>query len=93
MHETTSEESVTRQAEAFFGWPGSYDRLPEIRCPVLVVTGTEDEVIPPENARILARRIDGARLVEVPGAGHGLQYQCPEAFSRAVLDFLPSGTE
>ena len=49
-------------------------------------------VIPPENARILAGRIPGARLAEIPGAGHGLQYQCPDAFARAVLEFLPSGT-
>jgi len=93
VHETTSGESAARQAEAFTGWPGSYDRLPKIRCPVLVITGTEDAIIPAKNAALLAKRIPGARLVQVPGAGHGLQYQCPEAFTRAVLEFLPSDTE
>lgn len=88
VHETTSEESAGRQAEALFRWPGSYDRLPAIRCPVLVLTGADDVVIPTENSRILAQRIPGARLTEVPGAGHGLQYQCPDAFSRAALEFL-----
>jgi pimeloyl-ACP methyl ester carboxylesterase len=92
VRETTSEANAARQAEAFFSWPGSWKRLPGIRSPVLVITGTGDAVIPPENARILASRIPGARLVEVPGAGHGLQYQCPDAFTDAVLEFLPSGT-
>ncbi len=93
VYETTSEEIAERQAETFFGWPGSYDRLPQIRCPVLVVTGSEDVVIPPENSRILAGRIPGARLAVFPGAGHGLQYQCAETFSRTVREFLRSPTE
>jgi pimeloyl-ACP methyl ester carboxylesterase len=92
VHETTSDANAARQAEAFFSWPGSWERLPGIRSPVLVITGTGDAVIPPENARILASRIPGAWLVEVPGAGHGLQYQCPDVFTHAVLEFLPHGT-
>lgn len=93
VHETTTEANAARQAEAFFAWPGSWERLPEIQSPVLVITGTVDDVIPPENARILTSRIPGARLAEIPGAGHGLQYQCPDAFARAVLEFLPPGNE
>ena len=88
VHETTSERNTARQAEALFGWTGSYERLPKIQCPVLVVTGTEDRVIPPENSQILTSRIPGARLVEIPGAGHGLQYQCPVELARTVVGFL-----
>lgn len=88
IHETTSEESAARQAEAFFSWPGSYDRLPAIRSPTLVVTGTDDGVIPPVNSRTLADRITGARLEEFAGAGHGLMYQCPGEFLRVVREFL-----
>lgn len=88
VHETTAEEIAARQAAAFFGWRGSWERLPEIRCPALVITGTEDRVIPPENSRILASRIPGARLAEIPGAGHGMQYQCPQEFADTVIEFL-----
>jgi pimeloyl-ACP methyl ester carboxylesterase len=86
--ETTSEESAARQAEAFYTWPGSYDRLPQIRPPTLVVTGTDDVVIPSGNAVTLSERIPGARLIQFPGAGHGLMYQCPEKFAEIVRDFL-----
>ena len=88
VHETTSAESAARQAEALFSWPGTYERLPEIHSPTLVVTGTEDVVIPPSNSRILADRIPGAGLEEIPGTGHGLMYQCPERFAERVLEFL-----
>jgi len=88
IHETTSVECAGRQAEAFTGWPGSYDRLPGIRCAVLVITGTEDVIIPAKNAVLLAGRIPGARCVQIPGAGHGLQYQCPEDLGREIISFL-----
>lgn len=88
VHETTSENAAARQAEAFFSWQGSYDRLLAIRSPTLVVTGTDDVIIPPVNSRTLADRITGARLVEFPGAGHGLMYQCPREFGKLVREFL-----
>jgi len=91
VHEVTTEETAARQAEAFFSWEGSYNRLPSVRTPALVVTGTEDAVIPPENSGLLAKRIPGARLIRFPDAGHGLQYQCPEEFPRAILEFLNTG--
>lgn len=49
----------------------TYDRLPEIEASTLVMTGTDDMLIPPENSRILAERIPGAKLVEYEGKGHG----------------------
>jgi pimeloyl-ACP methyl ester carboxylesterase len=88
IHETTSETNAARQADAFFSWTGSTDRLLWIRNPTLVISGTEDIVIPPENALILAKRIPGARHVRFKGAGHGLQYQCPEMFAGAIQEFL-----
>jgi pimeloyl-ACP methyl ester carboxylesterase len=88
VHEITSVASAARQADAFNGWPGSYERLPGIRCPVLVITGTEDVIIPAKNARLLAKRIPGARCLQIPGAGHGLQYQCPEVLGSAIISFL-----
>ncbi len=88
VYETTSDETVARQVSAFFEWTGSFTRLGDIRSPALVVTGTDDVVVPRVNSVILSGRIPGAHLVEVPGAGHGLMYQCPGRFSDCVLDFL-----
>ncbi len=44
--------------------------LPAIRVPTLILHGSEDTIVPIEVARYMAERIPGAKLVEVPGAGH-----------------------
>jgi pimeloyl-ACP methyl ester carboxylesterase len=92
VHETVSEESAARQAEALYTWPGSYNRLPQVSSPTLVITGTDDVVIPRANAIALSERIPGARLEQFPGAGHGLMYQYPDTFAQVVLEFLGSSS-
>ena len=81
-------EIVARQLDAFFTWKGSFSRLGELHFPTLVITGTDDVIVPPVNSRIISGRIPGADLVEIPGAGHGLMYQCPDRFCDSVLGFL-----
>ena len=88
VYETTGDEIVARQVSAFFGWTGSFSRLGDIHSPTLVITGTDDVIVPPINSRIIRGRIPHAQLVEVPGAGHGLMYQFPDRFSDCVLTFL-----
>ncbi|MHB1067192.1 MAG: alpha/beta fold hydrolase [Candidatus Nanopelagicales bacterium] len=65
--------------------------LAGLGLPVLVITGDRDVVTPPANSRFLARRIPGARLVLVPGAGHSFLFQDPDAVARTVLGFLDEG--
>ncbi len=83
-------ESVTKQDRAMIEWKGTYDRLPSIKSPTLLVTGDEDVITPPQNSRIIIGRIPDARLVVLHGGGHGVQYQYPAAFAEVVLDFLSS---
>ena len=66
----------------------TYDRLPSVDKPTLVACGAEDILIPPENSRIIASRIPGARLVEFEGAGHGFINQQREQFLELLEDFL-----
>jgi 3-oxoadipate enol-lactonase len=65
----------------------TYDRLPDIAAPTLVLHGTDDPLLPVANARILAERIPGAKLVLFEGARHGYMEKQAEA-DAAVLDFL-----
>jgi pimeloyl-ACP methyl ester carboxylesterase len=76
-----------RQWEAMQSWD-AYDRLPELRVPTLVLHGSEDRLIDPENARLLAARIPGAELVILDGAGHVYHSEQPEAADEAVLGFI-----
>jgi 3-oxoadipate enol-lactonase len=49
----------------------TYDRLPQIRCPVLIVHGAADRIIPAENANIMKGRLPNAEVMLIPDAGHG----------------------
>ena len=66
----------------------TFDRLPDIRCPTLVITGSDDKVVPPDNSRILAERIPGAELAVLPGAGHGYLLEMATESNAVVLEFL-----
>jgi pimeloyl-ACP methyl ester carboxylesterase len=66
----------------------TYDRLHQIQAPTLVITGAHDKIVPAANSRLIAERIPGARLIELPGAGHGMLVECAEAVNAAVLQFL-----
>ena len=66
----------------------SWDLLPTIKAPVLVIHGTEDTINPTANAPLLAARIPGADLYLVNGGLHGYFLEFREEASAAVLDFL-----
>ena len=63
-------------------------RLPEIRCPVLVMVGDQDHGTPPEMARQIHENLPGSSLVIIPDASHISNIEQPERFNRAVLDFV-----
>jgi len=66
----------------------TYDRLPSITAPTLVIHGADDRLVPAENARILAERIPGAELILVEGTRHLVAPEKPAEVHAAVLDFL-----
>lgn len=83
----THPEGGRRQWEAMQGFD-SYERLPGLRVPTLILHGTEDQAISPENAELLAGRIPDAELVLLQGAGHLYHSEQAEAADAAVLDFV-----
>jgi pimeloyl-ACP methyl ester carboxylesterase len=64
------------------------NRLSEIRCPVTILWGRDDDWIPLERGQELARRIPHARFRIVPEAKHLVQEDAPEAIVATVLDFI-----
>lgn len=63
------------------------DRLGEIRCPALVISGDED-YLPLDAKRELAERLPDGRFLMIADSRHATPIDQPEAFNRAVLDFL-----
>jgi non-heme chloroperoxidase len=60
-------------------------RLASIAVPTTVVVGSRDLLTPPRLGRALAATIPGARLIEVPGAGHMLPYEEPDRLADLIL--------
>ena len=61
--------------------------MERMTVPTLIVTGDEDEPCL-EPAIFMKRKIRSSGLVVMPKAGHTVNLEDPDAFNRAVLDFL-----
>lgn len=86
-----SDLSAAVAAHFFTALASRYDvrgRLGEIDAPTLVITGRHDWVCTPVAGRAIAAGIAGARLVELPDAGHFGFSETPEPFLRAVRAHL-----
>jgi pimeloyl-ACP methyl ester carboxylesterase len=63
-------------------------RQRRITQPTLVVQGTADQVVNPDNAGVLAGLVPNARVERFEGASHLLYWEQPKRFVRIVTDFL-----
>lgn len=66
----------------------AYDRLERIQCPVLIVHGDADALVPVENAHLIKNRIPHAELYLAPGAGHAFFAVDPIAVPKRIVEFL-----
>ena len=70
---------------------GSFDRLHEIKVPVLIANGSNDLLVPTENSWVLWKKLretTDAHLHLYPDSGHGFLDEYHEHFSGLVNDFL-----
>ncbi len=68
--------------------PAPAAQLPEIACPVLVISGGQDAVIDPAASDELAAGIAQARLVRIEASGHMPHLEARETFRAALADWL-----
>ncbi len=81
-------EGVARQTAALLQGLGKEARLEHHDLPTLVVQGMTDTIFPKEHGRDLAKRIAGARLLEVDGMGHDLEKGAIDIVFQAVHGFI-----
>jgi pimeloyl-ACP methyl ester carboxylesterase len=86
--ESTPVAGIAADLMALAERPDSQPLLPQISVPTLVIVGAEDALTPPADSQLMAERIPGARLVTIPNAAHLSNMEQPEAFNRAVGEFL-----
>lgn len=63
---------TARNHDAIAGDGRTRPPLSSVRAPTLVIHGTADPMFPPAHGEALARRIPGAHLLLLDGAGHGV---------------------
>ena len=66
--------------------PDAWPVLPRLSCPVLALAGELDAAYAEIAPKIAAAATSGAALI-IPGAGHNLHRENPEAFAEALVDF------
>ncbi|MEO7351169.1 MAG: alpha/beta hydrolase, partial [Marmoricola sp.] len=63
-------------------------RLNRVQAPCLVMHGERDRLLPPDNARELARLVPGAQLHVIEGVGHFYPMNTPEVAADIALDWM-----
>ncbi|MBL8826134.1 MAG: alpha/beta fold hydrolase [Planctomycetaceae bacterium] len=68
--------------------PDVTGELPQLSVPTLILCGTHDAISPLAEMRTIAEQIPGAKLVEIPNAGHMAPMENPTAVNDALRTFL-----
>jgi 3-oxoadipate enol-lactonase len=80
-------DAYRAQLQGIIAWE-AYSRISAIAVPTMVIHGEHDRLVPPGNAKLIAERIAGAKLVMIPHASHLFLTDQTEVSLHAVLQFL-----
>jgi pimeloyl-ACP methyl ester carboxylesterase len=72
---------------ACHGYADGLSAAARVRCPALVIVGERDQMAPAKNAAALMRALPDKRTVAIPGCGHSLMVEAPDAVLDALREF------
>ena len=75
------------EADAFVEERASSDRVADADVRLLVIFGTDDEIVEPEAADQWRKDVPGARVVKLRGVGHSPQWEQPREVVELLLDY------
>ncbi len=83
----TTTEGLKAQWAALMSYD-SWDRLPFITSPTLILHGSLDRLVPVENADALCVCIPDSRVAIIEGAGHSISYEAADTVNKLLLEFF-----
>jgi pimeloyl-ACP methyl ester carboxylesterase len=69
-------------------YQGALGAAAKLRCPVLLLSGDADRMTPASGAVALAKKIADARTLVLPGAGHMMMVEQPDATLNALAEIV-----
>lgn len=79
---------TTRAVRGVIERDGIHDQLHRIEMPTLILIGDQDVATVPAKSEPMRQRIEGSKLVVIPGAGHTSTIEEPAAVNAAMESFL-----
>lgn len=83
-----SPEGVAASSRGMALRPDRTPLLGQIQVPALVITGSDDTLISPNESHDMASQLPDRELVVIPGVGHLSCQEDPQGFNTAVRKFL-----
>jgi len=78
---------VFRYMKYFVNYDASKS-VSKIKCPTLIIVGSDDKVTPPEQSKELHTLIPNSKLVVIPNAGHLVLYEKPQELIKEIMNFI-----
>lgn len=83
-------ETITKTLLALAGRSETCSSLSDLKIPVLIIVGAEDQITPPEAAQQMHQLIPQSELKIIEDAGHLSNLEAPERFNGHLQTFLNS---
>jgi len=80
-------DKSSSEADEFQEEKPNADRMGDARVPLLVIFGTEDEIVDPDAADRWKKDVPRARVVKMRGVGHSPQWENPRQVTELLLDY------
>ena len=88
LMERQSRDVLFTDFSACNDYTGGADAAVRVKCPVLIIAGSRDQMTPPRATQEFMRRIPHAQTVLLDGAGHALMSEQPDAVLDALIRFF-----
>nr|RBR01095.1 hypothetical protein FVER53263_10588 [Fusarium verticillioides] len=88
MGQVTQGHDFTESPDKSKGEDGAYERLSDLKIPVLIANGSNDYMIPTPNSYLIYQKVPNGQLILYPNSGHGFLFQYAPTFVKHVETFL-----